>query len=100
VFLCSLLAYCGYFSNVAYAEDIRIPIGQQAADKNTLELPQTGMSKARVLDLFGEPIAQKAARGTPPISQWQYNEFVVYFEYDHVIHSVKKFTPNKLHQTP
>jgi hypothetical protein len=76
------------------AEEIRIPIGAQAADAAHIDLPSIGMNQMRVLALFGEPLEKGAARGKPPISQWKYTEFVVYFEYDHVIHSVRKFHPN------
>jgi len=76
------------------AEEIRIPIGEQAADAPQMDMPATGMTKAHVVNLFGEPIEKTEARGKPPISSWKYGEFIVYFEYDHVIHSVRKFHPN------
>jgi hypothetical protein len=39
---------------------------------------------------FGAPNAKEAAIGDPPISRWEYNDFVVFFEYDRVIHAVAK----------
>jgi hypothetical protein len=37
---------------------------------------------------FGTPVTKVPAVGKPPISRWEYPGFVVYFEADHVIHSV------------
>ena len=43
---------------------------------------------SQVASKFGDPSSKVAAVGTPPISRWEYPGFVVYFERDHVIHSV------------
>lgn len=50
--------------------------------------PTRGMSMANVEARYGAPSARVAAVGDPPISRWEYPEFVVYFEYDHVLHAV------------
>jgi hypothetical protein len=50
--------------------------------------PTRGMSMANVEARFGAPNARVAAIGEPPISRWEYPDFVVYFEYDHVVHAV------------
>jgi hypothetical protein len=34
--------------------------------------------------------------GQPPITRWDYREFSVYFEYDHVINSVRHHQPRHL----
>ena len=39
---------------------------------------------------FGAPDAKVAPVGDPPISRWEYADFVVFFEYDRVIHAVTK----------
>ncbi len=52
--------------------------------------PSRGMSADRVTEKFGSPDAKIAAVGDPPISRWEYREFIVYFEYDRVIHAVIK----------
>lgn len=75
------------------AEVIEIPVGQQAAELSTIKRPQTGTTEQQVLAQFGEPLSKQAARGEPPISSWEYADFVVYFEGDHVIHSVLKHHP-------
>lgn len=80
-------------SFTVFAENIRIPIGQQTNDATEIKMPAKGSTKAGVSAEFGEPIEKVAPKGTPPISQWKYSDFVVYFEYDHVIHSVRVFKP-------
>jgi hypothetical protein len=52
--------------------------------------PASGTTQANVEATYGNPIAKKAAVGDPPISSWEYDGFIVYFEFDRVIHSVKK----------
>jgi len=52
--------------------------------------PTRGMTTERVQAEFGEPQSREAAVGEPPISRWHYAGFVVYFEYDRVIHAVTK----------
>jgi hypothetical protein len=42
----------------------------------------------QVSSKFGAPTTKIPAVGSPPISRWEYPGFVVYFEADHVIHSV------------
>jgi hypothetical protein len=46
------------------------------------------MTMNAVESRFGAPTRRAAAVGTPPITRWEYPGFVVYFEYDHVVHSV------------
>ncbi|MGI9289249.1 MAG: phosphodiesterase [Pseudomonadales bacterium] len=77
-------------------EVIIVPIAQQGSDIDHIARPTKGTSKASVLQQFGEPLQRMAARGEPPISSWQYAEFTVYFEYEHVIHSVLKHRPKNL----
>jgi len=64
--------------------------GIQAAAATSSERPRSGQSKAQVEARFGQPSSQKAAVGDPPISSWEYPGFIVYFEYDLVIHAVAK----------
>lgn len=52
--------------------------------------PLRGMSMQAVEARFGAPSQRRAAVGTPPITRWDYPEFIVYFEYQHVIHAVRK----------
>ena len=52
--------------------------------------PSRGMTAASVESRYGAPAAKEAAVGDPPISRWEYENFVVFFEYDRVIHAVVK----------
>jgi len=52
--------------------------------------PTRGMTQAAVQSKYGAPAAVKPAVGDPPITRWEYGSFVVYFEYDKVIHAVRK----------
>lgn len=52
--------------------------------------PTRGMTQANVQASFGSPQNTRAAVGEPPITRWEYADFVVFFEFDRVIHSVSK----------
>jgi len=52
--------------------------------------PTRGMTQASVQSRYGSPVTVKAPIGDPPITRWEYKDFVVYFEYDKVIHAVVK----------
>ena len=61
-----------------------------AAQASTADRPGRGSSMASVESRFGAPGTRGSAIGKPPITRWEYPEFVVFFEYDHVIHSVRR----------
>jgi hypothetical protein len=50
--------------------------------------PSRGMTMEQVSSKFGTPVTKVPAVGNPPISRWEYPGFIVYFEHEHVIHSV------------
>ena len=52
--------------------------------------PTRGMTQTGVESKFGSPMSVKAPVGEPPITRWEYADFVVFFEYDRVIHSVSR----------
>ncbi len=52
--------------------------------------PTRGMTQASVESRFGAPNERRAPVGDPPITRWEYPNFVVFFEYDRVIHAVVK----------
>ena len=72
--------------------------GIDAAEASTHLRPTRGMSMDAVQSAFGAPSARQesvgeysdctAARFCPPITRWDYAGFVVYFEYEYVIHAV------------
>ncbi len=72
-------------------------IAQAQVDNDAITAPQTssvsvmpsrGMTMTTVKQLFGEPDRRHPAVGTPPISRWQYDGMMVYFDSKYVIHSV------------
>lgn len=90
-FLLALTA--SLLATVSQADTLAIPLGQQAATQQ-MSLPQRGISTQQVQQLHGEPVIRHAAVGQPPITRWDYAGFSVYFEYNHVIHSVRQHTPH------
>jgi len=71
------------------AETITLPIGEQTK-QSAMELPVRSMNKQDVLRDFGDPQEITDAVGEPPISQWVYGDYVVYFEGNWVLYSVVK----------
>ncbi len=69
------------------AETIAVEDGIAVKDPAVVT-PSRGMSMTAVASHFGAPTSKVPAVGNPPISRWQYPGFIVYFEHDHVIHSV------------
>lgn len=69
------------------AEQVTIPVGSQS-DRSSVSTPQTGMSQASVRTAWGAPQEIRGPVGQPPISQWHYPDFIVYFERDRVLHTV------------
>ena len=52
--------------------------------------PSRGMTQKNVESKYGSPASVRAPVGEPPITRWEYTDFVVYFEHDKVIHTVLK----------
>ena len=71
------------------AETITLPIGEQTK-QSAMDLPVRSMNKQDVLRDFGDPQEIIDAVGEPPISQWVYGDYVVYFEGNWVLYSVVK----------
>lgn len=89
--LTTLLALGTTAAIYSFAETVVIPVGQQGSAH--LALPKKGASKEAVRSQFGEPHSSAGPIGTPPITTWNYADFSVYFEYDHVIHAVENHKP-------
>jgi hypothetical protein len=79
-----------FINATAHAEELSItaPSYQVPNSEAGVLRPTQGMSMVDVEQQFGSPEKKFAAVGEPPISRWQYADFMVYFEYSHVIHSV------------
>jgi hypothetical protein len=53
-----------------------------------VERPGKGATMKTVESKFGAPAARHPTVGQPPITRWDYPGFAVFFEGEHVIHSV------------
>jgi hypothetical protein len=71
-----------------------------AVKKSEAPTPTRGMTMNQVASKFGEPVTKVPAVGKPPIARWEYPGFVVYFEQDHVIHSVVTSSETSAHSAP
>lgn len=78
-----------FIATTAFA-DITVPVGQQGEEST--DVPIHGQKMDEVLNTFGEPTKEHATVGEPPITRWDYDEFIVVFENETVIQSVKKHT--------
>ena len=61
---------------------------EEVRQAGTMDVPVNGMSRDDVRGRFGDPAKTHAAVGDPPISQWEYDGWSVYFEYDLVLFTV------------
>ena len=85
------LALVAGLSSAGYAPaDTLLVEGVSAAQATATERPARGSSMASVEARFGPPASRSGAVGQPPITRWDYAGFVVFFEYDHVVHSVRR----------
>ena len=80
------------FSAYCTAETIATDTGISVREPST-PAPVRGMTMEQVSGKFGNPANKIPAVGKPPISRWEYASFVVFFEYDHVIHTVATENP-------
>ena len=83
----SAVALLVAFGSLANAETVTMDGAIARSDDGR---PSRGMSQTSVESTYGSPTSKKAAVGEPPISRWEYANFVVFFEYDKVIHAVAK----------
>jgi hypothetical protein len=85
-----LVAIAAAFSTFAQAQTLQMGNSENAAIFEQTAKPTRGMTQERVEAEYGSPQSQKPAIGEPPISRWEYANFVVFFEFDRVIHAVSK----------
>ena len=72
----------------AFADELKVPAASSGA-----ATPASGMSMESVEAKYGAPSKRVPAVGgasaqQPPITRWEYPGFVVFFENNHVIHTV------------
>ncbi len=83
------LAYALTLQSVS-AETVAIP-GHTPSDSMQI-MPRRGIDMEAVLSEFGEPDQRYGPIGEPPISEWVYGSFRVYFEHQTVLHSINLST--------
>lgn len=81
----------GYGAFPALAQNLQMT--DPPAAEAQAGIPGRGSSMAQVEARFGAPAERYAPVGQPPITRWVYPSFVVFFEYDHVVHTVSRRTP-------
>ncbi len=65
--------------------------------KAGFDVPQKSSTMNQVRAKYGDPVNEHGAVGEPPITRWDYPEFIVYFEHQHVITTVlKKSKPTEI----
>lgn len=74
----------------AGAQNMDMSATDRSGTFNEAGKPTRGMSQDAVQASFGAPQTTRAPVGDPPITRWEYANFVVFFEYDKVIHAVSK----------
>jgi hypothetical protein len=72
------------------AQNLDMRVNSQASTFDQAGKPTRGMTRTSVEANFGSPQSVTSPVGDPPISRWEYTGFVVFFEYDRVIHAVSK----------
>lgn len=80
------------FAGNAWSEEVTLPANAAAEGSAQapapVNPPARGITMNRVEAQFGAPTERHAAIGNPPITRWDYPGFSVFFEHQHVIHSV------------
>lgn len=84
---CLISAVLTLAATAAQADTLLLD-GLDMSAQSAAQRPARGQSMATVEARFGEPSTKVRAIGEPPISRWEYPGFTVFFEYEHVIHSV------------
>ena len=83
----SLIALLFAAMGTASADTLKMDGASAAANDGR---PTRGMTQTSVESKYGSPSSTKAPVGDPPITRWEYTDFVVFFEHDRVIHAVLK----------
>lgn len=85
-FLAAIGVACGFAWAQVPAQNLQMADAPETRARAAT--PSRGTSMAQVERQFGAPAERFAAVGQPPITRWVYPDFVVFFEYSHVIHAV------------
>ncbi len=92
--------YCVFSSLTANADILSMPENDKpeaVIDENPVLLPRRGITKSQVEAEYGTPSLKHPTIGDPPITRWDYDGFSVFFEYNHVLHSVIPEKPKPIY---
>ncbi|MCP4492958.1 MAG: phosphodiesterase [Gammaproteobacteria bacterium] len=74
------------FTPAMQADSLTIP-GHKQTDQVQV-MPRRGIDMNAVIVEFGQPDERYEPIGEPPITEWVYGGFRVYFEHETVLHSI------------
>lgn len=80
-----LLSGSAIWASMASADVLLI---EEVRHAQAMAVPENGASMAEVEARFGSPGSKQGPVGDPPITQWVYERWSVYFEYDKVLFTV------------
>lgn len=80
-----LLSGSAFWASMASADVLLI---EEVRHAQAMAVPENGTSMAEVEARFGSPGSKQGPVGDPPITQWVYERWSVYFEYDKVLFTV------------
>jgi len=81
------ILFAGFAVHPAWSDEVSMP-SADSTPAAPVSVPGRGITMTKVEAQFGNPTERHAAVGNPPITRWDYQGFSVFFEHDHVIHSV------------
>lgn len=81
----------------AWAQNVHLSVTRSTAADQATSAPSRGRTMTQVRARFGTPGHVHPAVGQPPITRWDYPSFVVVFEYNRVIDSVRPGNPPTLY---
>ena len=84
---------CGWALAGSALADTVVVNDQVQVRESKIERPERGLTMDEVEKKFGAPVTRHPTVGGgtphhPPITRWDYKDFSVFFEGDHVIHTV------------
>lgn len=85
IFIIALTLIIVSASSISSADVLII---KRIEQEQSIDMPKRGISMNQVISHYGEPTIKKEPIGIPPITEWQYVDFSVYFENQWVINSV------------
>ncbi len=86
----ALLVALAFSAPVATSADTLLIEGPDQSKQNKALGPDRGQSMDKVTATWGQPDSKQSPIGDPPITRWEYSDFIVYFEFRQVIHAVLK----------